>query len=89
MYGRYKQKQAMKGNSWDQLTDYTKNGGAIMRKLTEMYVKMQSMVKDEKGQTMVEYALVIVLVALVVAVAIPGVTTAISGAFGHIVTALG
>ena len=38
-------------------------------------------VQDESGQTMVEYVLMIVLIALVVVAAIPGVTGAISAAF--------
>ena len=59
-----------------------------MKPMTEWYTKMQSMLKDEKGQTMVEYALLLVLVALVVAVAVPGVTDAISAAYGRIAAAL-
>jgi Flp pilus assembly pilin Flp len=44
---------------------------------------------DESGQTMVEYVLMVVLIALVVIVAIPQVTTAIKGAFDKIATELG
>lgn len=36
-----------------------------MRNLIPMYVKMQSMLKDEKGATMVEYALMVALIAVV------------------------
>jgi len=40
-----------------------------MRKLIAMYIdmqsRMQSMLKDEKGATMVEYALMVALVAVV------------------------
>jgi Flp pilus assembly pilin Flp len=40
--------------------------------------------QDEKGQTMVEYVLMIVLVALVVALAVPTVTNGIKAAFNNI-----
>lgn len=36
-----------------------------MRFLTEWYVKTQSMLKSEKGATMVEYALMVALIAVV------------------------
>lgn len=54
-----------------------------MKKMIEMYVamqsKMQSMVKDEKGATMVEYAL---MVALIAVVAMAGVTLIGTGTLG-------
>ncbi len=59
-----------------------------MKPMTEWYIKTQSMLKDEKGQTMVEYALLLVLIALVVAALIPGVTTAIGTAYTNIANAL-
>jgi pilus assembly protein Flp/PilA len=37
-----------------------------MNFLTEKYVKMMNAVKSEKGQTLVEYALLLVLIAIVV-----------------------
>jgi pilus assembly protein Flp/PilA len=45
---------------------------------------MMLLKKDEAGQTMVEYALILALIALVVAGAIPGLTTAVSGLFTEI-----
>ena len=45
--------------------------------------------KDESGQTMVEYVLMLLLVALVVILALPAVATAISGAFATIAAAIG
>ena len=56
-----------------------------MRNLIEWYNKM---LKDEKGQTMVEYALMLALVAIIVAAFIPGVTNAISTTYTNIAAAL-
>jgi len=44
-------------------------------------------VEREEGQGMVEYALIIALVAIVLPAAIPGLTTGISGVFTDIVAA--
>jgi Flp pilus assembly pilin Flp len=52
-----------------------------MEKLKEIYAKMQSVADNEKGQTMVEYALLLALIALIVAAALPTLTNAISGEF--------
>lgn len=46
-------------------------------------------VQDEEGQGMVEYALIIALVAIVIAALIPGVTTAVGGTFTDIIARLG
>ncbi len=60
-----------------------------MRYPIEWYVKMHSMLKDEKGQTMVEYALLIALIAIVLAgVAIPALSTNIGKTFDNIGTVL-
>lgn len=59
-----------------------------MKFLPSWQTRMEAMLQDEKGQTMVEYALLLVLIALVVAAAIPGVTTAIGNAYTSIATAL-
>lgn len=50
---------------------------------------IRSMWKDEEGQDLVEYALLIALIALVVALAIPTLTTAISGVYNNVATCLG
>jgi len=55
-----------------------------MRKFTEMYVKMQSMVKDEKGATMVEYSLMVALIAAVSAVIVTTLGTQVQAAFAAI-----
>jgi Flp pilus assembly pilin Flp len=49
---------------------------------TRMYMS------NKKGQGMVEYILIIVLVALGLLIAIPGLTAAISTAFGEAAAAL-
>jgi Flp pilus assembly pilin Flp len=41
-------------------------------------------IDDESGQTMVEYVLMVVLIALVVALAVPTVTTGITNAFNKV-----
>ena len=46
-------------------------------------------VEREEGQGMVEYALIIALVAVVIALLIPGVTTAIGATFTDITNCLG
>ncbi len=45
--------------------------------------------RNEEGQDLIEYALLIVLIVLVVAAVLPGVGTAISGVFTTITTQLG
>ena len=51
--------------------------------------KIQNMFKDEEGQTLVEYVLLIVLIALVVITAISPVTTALQSAFSRIGASIG
>lgn len=41
-----------------------------MEKLTEMYVKMRSKLQDKKGATMVEYGLMLALIAAVCVTAV-------------------
>jgi len=54
-----------------------------------LYVWLKNWLSEEKGQDLIEYALLIVLVALVVALALPTVTTALSGVYNRIATTLG
>lgn len=56
--------------------------------MNKMKMWLKSKAKCQKGQTMVEYALLVVLIALVVAVAIPSVTNAISGSYAKAATKL-
>ena len=53
-----------------------------------LYGPFRNMSDDESGQTMVEYALMLALVALVVVAAIPAVTTAVVTLFNNIASAL-
>ena len=55
--------------------------------LTKFFVKMQNKMQEEKGQGLVEYALIIALVAIVVAGALPALSTGINGVFSDIVAA--
>lgn len=63
-----------------------------MKNLTAKYIamqtKMHSMLKDEKGATMVEYALMVALIAVVCITAVTAVGTNTSGTFNSIVASL-
>jgi Flp pilus assembly pilin Flp len=50
--------------------------------------QLKSLISDEEGQTAVEYALMLVLVALGVAAATPGIDQAVIGVFTRMATAL-
>ncbi|HEX2769457.1 MAG TPA: Flp family type IVb pilin [Geobacteraceae bacterium] len=52
------------------------------------YSKLPTILKNEKGQSMVEYALLLILIALVVAAAVPSISTAIGAAYGRVATIL-
>ena len=63
-----------------------------MRNLIAMYIAMQSrmksMLKDEKGATMVEYALMVALIAVVAIAAVTLVGTNVDARFDQIAAAL-
>jgi len=52
--------------------------------LLKMYVKFQDLLNREEGQDLVEYALVLAIIALGITVAMGKVTTALSTAFSTI-----
>jgi len=54
-----------------------------------MNALLRALWNDESGQDMAEYALLLALIAIIVAAAIPQVTTAIETVFGNIATELG
>jgi pilus assembly protein Flp/PilA len=59
-----------------------------MNYLTEWYVKFVNSLRSEKGQTLVEYALILVLIAIVVIVILRGVGTTTSTVYSKINCAL-
>ena len=55
----------------------------------EFFVKMQESLKSEKGQTLVEYALLLVLIAIVVYLMVKGVGKQANCVYSTINSALG
>ena len=55
----------------------------------KLYVKFQELKNNEEGQDMVEYALVVALIALTATAAMTGVGTALTNRFNAISTAIG
>ena len=53
-----------------------------------LYVKVLTAVRSEKGQTLVEYALILVLIALVVIVALELTGKKVSNTFSNIASTL-
>ena len=55
------------------------------------YLKAQAerFIREESGQDIIEYALMIVLVALVVVGAVPNISSAVSTVFSRAISALG
>ena len=59
-----------------------------MNYLNELYVKFMTAVKSEKGQTLVEYALLLVLIAIVVILMLKGTGSSVNNAFSKVNSAL-
>ena len=53
-----------------------------------MYVKLQDLMNREEGQDLVEYALLVALIALAVITGVKGVASAITTVFQNISTSL-
>ena len=49
--------------------------------MLNLYLRLRNWLQREEGQDMIEYVLLVVLIALIVAAFIPAVTASISGAF--------
>ncbi|WP_146182840.1 Flp family type IVb pilin [Limnohabitans sp. Jir72] len=62
-----------------------------MKTLSNMSARLHAMVaaKPQKGATMIEYVLLVALIGVVVAVALPDLTTAITNKFTTIKTSIG
>ncbi len=56
--------------------------------LLNLYVKIQSLMNGEEGQDLVEYALLVTLIALACIAGISSVSGAISGVFTKVSTSL-
>jgi pilus assembly protein Flp/PilA len=56
--------------------------------LLKMYVKFQDLLNREEGQDLVEYALVLAIIALGIVTTMGKVTTALSTAFSDIAAAI-
>jgi pilus assembly protein Flp/PilA len=54
----------------------------------ELYVRMMNAVRSEKGQTIVEYALLLVLIAIVVILIVKGVGLSANNAYSKVNSAL-
>jgi pilus assembly protein Flp/PilA len=59
-----------------------------MNYLIELYVKCITTIKSEKGQTLVEYALLLLLIAIVVIAMLGGVGKNVNNAFSKVNSAL-
>ena len=57
--------------------------------MTALSIYLKNLLNNEEGQDLIEYALLLVLIVLVVALALPAVATQISAVFANIVTQLG
>ena len=60
----------------------------MMNYFQEMFVKFQTALKSQKGQTLVEYALLLVLIAIVVIAMLKGVGSQANNAFSKVNSAL-
>ena len=60
----------------------------INNTLLKMYVKLQTLTSNEQGQDLVEYALLVALIALVCITGVSNVATAVNKVFTNISTSL-
>jgi len=60
-----------------------------MNYLLEPFVKFQTAMKSEKGQTLVEYALLLLLIAIVVIVMLKGIGATTNNSYSKVNSALG
>jgi pilus assembly protein Flp/PilA len=55
----------------------------------KLYIKLQNLASNERGQDLVEYALLCSLVALSVITSVKGIATAVNSVFTNVSTSLG
>jgi len=68
--------------------ELTKGDGSMKNLLSKLNVKLQGLKYGEEGQDLVEYALLIALIALICIAAIQGVGTAVNSVFVAVSTSL-
>jgi Flp pilus assembly pilin Flp len=56
--------------------------------LLKLYVNFQTLAKNERGQDLVEYALLIALISLTVITSVKGVATAVNTVFSNVSSSL-
>ncbi len=66
----------------------TKEALTVQRGLFCLFCKFRSLIKQESGQDLVEYALVIALIALAATVGMKSLAGGIKGAFGSVSVSL-
>jgi pilus assembly protein Flp/PilA len=64
-------------------------GETMSNSLLKLYVKLQGLKNGEEGQDLVEYALLVALIALVCITGVNNVATAVNSVFTNISTSLG
>ena len=60
----------------------------MLNYITALYVKMTEALKNEKGQTLVEYALILVLIAIVVIAMVMGIGKSSCNVYSEVNSAL-
>ena len=60
----------------------------MLNHITALYVKMTEALKNEKGQTLVEYALILVLIAIVVIAMVTGIGKSSNTVYSKVNSAL-
>ena len=58
------------------------------RLFLKLYVNLQNLAKNERGQDLVEYALLIALISLAVITSVKGVATAVNNVFSNVSSSL-
>ena len=65
-------------------TEFSKGDNRMEKFLTEQYIRIQTFLADERGQDLIEYALVVALIAFAAVAGMNTVATDINLAFSRI-----